>query len=179
MHAVVSLLPQPYYARLESIWDDLEQSLGLRGYHFAPYPHFTWQGGQGYDPERLRAVLESLAGQTAPFPVRTNGLGLFTGEQPVIFIPLVKTAELTALHRKIWQALEPAGSGFSSYYHPDNWVPHISLAFLDVTPANIGALMERLAFHSYNWNMQIENFAFLNQPEGEAAKLEYSVPLRG
>ncbi len=181
MDAVVSLLPQPYYARVQSIWDDLERVLGLHGYHITPYPHISWQIAKTYDRERLRSTLQELAARQAPLPIRTGGIGIFTGEYPVVYIQVVKTPELLVFHARVWETLQAAGSGISSnsFYAPEQWMPHISLAFLDVTMENIGPLMQRLAFHSYNWMMSIDQFAYLYQPEGEEARLVFSVAFGG
>lgn len=176
MDGIVSLLPPPYYARVESIWDDLEQALGLSGYQFTPYPHFSWQIASTYAQDGLRTALQDLAAQTSSITIRTTGIGLFTGDHPVVYIPIVKTMEMVTLHQRIWDALQSTGSGISPYYAPGAWMPHISLAFLDVTPANIGPLMERLSFNSFTWSMTIDHFAYLYQPEGIPATIPFTVP---
>ena len=39
------------------------------------------------------------AGQSAPFVVRSAGLGLFTGLAPVLYLAVVKTDNLMKVHR--------------------------------------------------------------------------------
>ena len=86
---------------------------------------------------------------------------MFSGVKPVIFIPLVKSPQLIEFHQKIWQRLESCGTGISPYYNPENWLPHISLAYSDVTQENIGQVMESLAFRTFNWTFEVNNFVYI------------------
>ena len=96
---------------------------------------------------------------------------MFSGVQPVIFIPLVKSPQLIEFHQKIWQRLKSCGTGISPYYSPDNWVPHISLAYSDVTQENIGLVMESLAFRTFNWAFEVNNFVYIHEPDGEVGTI--------
>ena len=49
MHGLVSLLPEPFYAQVESIWRELERDFGLTGIRVTPFPHFSWEGVEDYD----------------------------------------------------------------------------------------------------------------------------------
>jgi 2'-5' RNA ligase len=40
-------------------------------------------------------------------------------------------------------------------------MPHITLAYEDVTPQNIGAVMQMLAFERYDWEMWIDNLTMI------------------
>lgn len=175
MHGIVSLLPQPYYGEVEKIWDQLGNDFGLNGIRVTPFPHFSWQIGEDYDERLLLDTLEKLSQQSSAFTVRTTGLGVFSGVQPVIFIPLVKSPQLIDFHQHIWQHLEAAGTGISPYYNPENWVPHISLAYGDVTPENLGTVMETLAFRTFNWEFEVNNFVYIYEPDGEVGTIRIRV----
>jgi 2'-5' RNA ligase len=176
MHGLVSLLPEPFYQQVEGIWQTLEGEAGLNGIRVTPYPHFSWQNAQDYDLERLQPILEQIASQTRPFAVRTSGIGLFCGEQPVIYIALVKTLELMRFHSMVWDSILGTSSAASPYYSPGNWVPHISLAYGDVTIENIGQTMKSLAFQSYAWEMQVDNFAYIYEPQGAIGQIRFRIP---
>lgn len=176
MQGLVSLLPEPLYQKVEGIWQTLESEAGLNGIRVTPYPHFSWQIAEDYNLERLRPILEQIASQTKPFSVRTNGIGLFCGESPVIYIALVKTLELVRFHSKVWESTLGTSSTASPYYSPGNWVPHISLAYGDVTVENIGQAMKKLAFQSYAWEMQVDNFTFIYEPQGEIGQIRFKIP---
>lgn len=176
MHGLVSLLPEPFYQQVESIWQSLENELGLRGIRVTPYPHFSWQIAEDYDLDRLQPILEQIASHTKPFPAYTTGIGLFTGVRPVIFISLVKTPELMRFHSLVWERVLGTSTAASPYYSPENWVPHISLAYEDVTRENIGEVMKKLAFRSYSWEMQVDNLAFICEPQGVIGQLRFKIP---
>jgi 2'-5' RNA ligase len=176
MHALVSLLPEPFYRQVERIWQSLESEVGLRGIQVTPYPHFSWQIAEDYDLERLKPILEGIASQTKPFQVRTTGIGLFTGPRPVVYISLVKTLELMRFHSLVWESTLETSTTASPDYNPGNWLPHISLAYADVTLANIGAVMKILAFQNLEWEMKVDNFAFIYEPQGAIGQLRLKIP---
>jgi 2'-5' RNA ligase len=175
MHGIVSLLPEPYYSRVFSIWDELETRYRLNGIRATPYPHFSWQIGQHYPAQELKRAMQSIAAETAPLKISTAGLGVFTGRSPVLYIPVVKTAALDALHIRIWERFTTFGEGISSDYSPMAWMPHISLAYLDLTAANIGPVLADLTQHYFTWDMYIDNIAFIYQPSGKTGQLRLSV----
>lgn len=176
MDGIVSLLPQPHYDRVLVIWQKLEDTCAVRGAQITPYPHFSWQIGERYDLNRLEGTLRHWASRNHPLRVSSTGLGLFSGNQPVIYIPVVKTAELIAFHQSLWQALEGCGTGISEYYSPLNWVPHITLAMADVTSINLGKVMDLLAFENFNWTWEVDNLTFVRQ-SAETAEEIFTIPI--
>lgn len=102
MHGLVSLLDKKHYALVEEIWQELEIDCRLKGIHVTPLPHFSWQIAEDYAWEALENALQELAFEAEQFKVRTNGLALFTGEEPVVYIPVVRTKELSRFHEMIW-----------------------------------------------------------------------------
>jgi 2'-5' RNA ligase len=175
MDGLVSLLPEPYYQRVESIWNELKDTFQLTGILVTPYPHFSWQISENYDDERLKEVIRQLASEAQRFSVRTSGIGIFSGPQPVIYIPIVKNRALIEFHARIWERAAPTavGGSPSPYYHPDHWMPHISLAYSDIHENNIAKVMTYLAFKSYDWEMEIDNLSFISEPSGTIGQLKY------
>jgi 2'-5' RNA ligase len=136
-------------------------------------PHFSWQIAGNYDFASLEAALKDLASEIQPFTVHTAGLGLFTGSRPVVYIPVVKDRKLLSIHERIWNTAYKFSQEASPYYDPTFWMPHISLAYEDITPQNIGPLMETLAFRSSTWKMTIDNIALIFEPDGEIGALKF------
>jgi 2'-5' RNA ligase len=177
MHGLVSLLPEPFYTQVESTWQELERDFGLTGIRVTPFPHFSWQVVQDYDWERIADVLQDIAQQTSPLPVHTTGLGLFTGDKPVIYVPVVKSAELMRLHQLVWERTAEVSTGQLAYYAPEAWMPHVSLAYEDVHRGNVGRVMEHLAWQSFDWEMVVDNIALIYEPTGEVGTLRYKFEL--
>jgi 2'-5' RNA ligase len=179
MHGLVSLLPQPYYEMVEQIWGDLEKRFSLSGIRVTPLPHFSWNIAEDYPPEKLEPAMREVASQLPPLRVHTGGLGIFTGPSPVIFLPVVKTPSLTRAHQIIWDRFQSVATDLSPYYSPENWIPHISLAYQDVTSANIGVVIEYLASQVSTWEMTVDNITFIYEPTGAVGSLNFCFPLTG
>jgi len=179
MHGLVSLLPTPYYEQIELLWQELESQYDLRGIHVTPLPHFSWQIASDYDIEELESIIKGIAKVTPPINVHTTGLALFTGLHPVVYVPVVKDADLFHLHTLIWKDVQPAAEGLSPYYSQLDWMPHISLAYQDVSMENIGDVMQNLSFRSYDWEMIVDNISLIYEPDGEIGALKFRVPLGG
>jgi 2'-5' RNA ligase len=177
MDGLVSLLPQPQYDQVHQIWQNLQEKFGLRGIYVTPYPHFSWQIASQYPEDQVESAMNELAHNLKPFTVHTTGLGVFTGGEPVIFIPVVKDAQLVNIHRTIWEKISPIGVQTNPLYNPDHWVPHITIAHQDVTPENIGGVMQLLAFQSFNWEIRVDNLTLIQEPDGCVGEIKYKINL--
>jgi 2'-5' RNA ligase len=93
----------------------------------------------------------------------------------VIYIPVVKNEVLINFHTHLWELAAPTAirEAPSPYYHPDQWMPHISLAYMDVNLDNIGRVMTHLAFKSFSWEMEVNNLAFISEPAGTIGQLKF------
>jgi 2'-5' RNA ligase len=172
-------LPEPFYRQVEDLWERLDALYSLRGIRVTPYPHFSWQIAEDYDFTRLEPALRAIATTAEPFRVFTTGLGIFSGPRPVIYIPLVKTSALMSFHTMVWELCQPAGRNASPFYHPQSWIPHISLAYSDVHEQNIAAVMQDLAFQSFNWDLRVDNIALIYESDGTTGTLRYNFPFEG
>ena len=166
MDGIISLLPPPFYQQVEALWDELEDSFALKGVRITPFPHFSWQIAENYDQAGLALTLKQIAARGIEFMAQTSGLGIFSSPQPTLYIALVRNPLLTRFHQQVWKAVEPLSTGASPYYRADNWVPHITIAYLDLTPQNIGALIQNLAFREFNWQFAVNNVGYISQASG-------------
>ncbi len=167
MNGVVSLLDPEHYALTEALWAELAGALGLRGVYATPYPHFSYHVAAGYDRARLQSALQQATAGAQAFMVTTAGLGVFTGPAPVLYLPVVRTPELSAFHARLWPALEAAATGSVPYYAPPNWVPHITLGFGDLTPATLAQALTLLGGRDFNWEIHVDNLAYVDDADGQ------------
>jgi 2'-5' RNA ligase len=163
MNGIASLLTDPHKTQVEAIWQELEEKCGLIGVRTTPFPHFTYQVVETYDQARLEPILREIAQQAQPFTIYSTGLGLFTGQEPVIYLPLVKNDLLLHFHKVIWDRTTEVAQGISPYYAPELWVPHITLGLSDITNLNLNCAMQALAFGDFNWQINVDNLAFIGQ----------------
>ncbi len=167
MIAFDSLLDTRSNRQVREIWDWLEIHCGLAGIRTTPLPHFSWQSAENYDLSLIRPALEKLAGELTPFGVKTAGLGIFTGKEPVLYISLVKTGKLLEVHQRIWETMTPFAQEVNPLYAPGQWIPHVTLAYQDISPEKLSCAIKDLAFLPIEMEMVIDHLAILFQSEGK------------
>src|SRR5260370_23587980 len=161
MHGIVSLLDNEHYQLVEDLWAELEPELSVHGVYITPYPHCSYHVAQHYDVDELESILERITSNIPTRQVRTSGLGIFTGAGPVLYIPVVRSQELTELHQELWEVIPTADSGVQEYYHPDQWMPHITIGFGDMNKDNLSRIIPWLAERTFNWEITINNLALI------------------
>jgi hypothetical protein len=178
MEAVISLLDVQHEWLVEALWAELADTFGLRGVSITPYAHFSYQIAQRYAVADLEPVVRRVAAATAPFTVETAGLGIFTGAQPVLYLPVARGPALARLQATLWRELAGTGTGVSDYYHPARWIPHITIAFGDTTPATLAAVTAHLSGRDLAWRITIDNLASIQVADGRQV-LGVRQPLTG
>lgn len=162
MQGVVSLLDDRHYARVEAIWEELGQKFDVRGMYVATYPHFSFQVAEQYDDAACENYLRELAARSRPFRVRTAGLGIFTVANPILYIPVVRSPALSALHGEIWRGVRQAVPGsVAHYYNPDEWAPHVTLAQGDIDPDKLAEIVRSLSRRNFHWELTVNNLAVI------------------
>lgn len=179
MHALVTTLPEPYYSQVESIWDNLEEKYNLKGIRITPIPHFSWQVADAYPEEEILKMMDAIASETRPFDARIKGIDFFIGQNPVIFLKVLKDQNLIKLHLKIWKEFFFTAKGPSLLYSPPLWRPHISLTYQDLTWKSMKEIYSYLKAQDFNWEFEVNNLALVCQAGDAVGKLKYQVQLTG
>lgn len=167
MHGVVSILDEPHYRRVEELWAELADRFGLRGVYATPFPHFSYQVAEAYDLEQAAPILQRLARQTNPFLVHTSGLGVFTGPEPTLYVPVARSPLLAKVQAKLWAAVSPTAAGIVDYYLPERWIPHITLGSGDITRKKLPDIVNWLNDQSLNWTIPVNNFSLIHDATPE------------
>lgn len=173
LYGIITPLPEPQHSEVFRLWEDLEQVCGLRNFWEMPVPHFSWVGMLGFDTEEVRQGLQEIAAQAKPFTARVSSLGIFPGANPVVYLALVKDEPLLRFHEMVWQRLATHLEQPNLYYTPSAWVPHITLAMGEFTPANLGCLIERLAFRTWDWEFLVARIGLISHPPGPVMSFEF------
>ena len=53
------------------------------------------------------------------------------------------------------------GSGVADYYHPDNWLPHITIGFGDIDRDNLAEIVRFLIGRELNWEIKVSNVTYI------------------
>ncbi len=183
MYGIVSLLDDTHTGRIEQLWALFSERFGVHGAHKTPIPHISYHVAMGYDLPTLKTILSELARQVQPFTLRTNGLGLFTGTNPVLYIPVLEDAPIISLHRQIWQdaQITKIADAPRAYYQPGEWRPHITLTEGDIDHHNLPDVIRLLSQHDFLWHIPINNLAIIGggNDDHDIHGLIQSYPLGG
>lgn len=166
MQGIASILDREHSNQIERLWDELEREFGLK-YACVAYPHFSYQVAEHYDIARAELALRDLANNTAPFTISTSGLGIFTGDSPVLDVRVVRTPHLNAIHQQIVDLLAPFTMGdHTRHYGAGHWLPHITLAMGDLTHDVLPDVVRLLSRRSFTWDISIDNIALVLDARG-------------
>ena len=161
MHGIVSLLDDQHYQLVEDLWAELKREFAVEGVYITPYPHFSYQVASDYNIVVLEDILRTFAADHTPFQARTAGLGIFTGPQPVLYIPVVRSPELTLFHQTLWERIDRVGNGIQACYHPDQWMPHITIGFGDMSSEKLSQIVRYLGERDFHWEITVDNVALI------------------
>lgn len=162
MDGIASLLDEQYYRQVESLWAELEREFFVRGVYTTPYPHFSYHVARHYDLDKVIPVLQRISSNITTFQVRTSGIGIFNGASPVIYIPVVRSLELSQLHEELWNELSEVGQGIQEYYSPAQWMPHITIGFGDINGDNLSTIVQWLNGRDFTWEFTVDNLAIIH-----------------
>ncbi len=177
MHGVVSLLDDKHYALVEHLWDELETELGARGLYNTPFPHFSYHVAEGYDVHLLESILPRVVSGCATFRVRTAGLGVFSGDHPVLYVAVVRSPALSALHQRLWRELAGGSAGTVDYYHPERWMPHITLADGGVLKDHLPDVVRMLNARTFDWEIEVTNLSLIyDAGAAQEVRLRFDLP---
>jgi len=157
MYAIISELDKRSSAQVIEFWETLCEACGLRGIYDIPTPHFTWFAAENLDVEKAKPIISQIVENQEPFEIRTFGLGVFSGDHPVLYLPMVKTRQVLDFHDEIWEKLRPFSSDTQLYYSPWLWVPHITIALKDLTRDNLTCAINAIAFEPIELINQVTN----------------------
>ncbi len=90
-------------------------------------PHLTL-GMIPYEKQHnFRNALEAFAKRLSLTPVNIPHFGFFTAPSTILFLGVTMTDALYTLHRQFYKELHEY-IDLESYYIPDQWIPHVTLA---------------------------------------------------
>ncbi|MEP7216108.1 MAG: 2'-5' RNA ligase family protein [Anaerolineaceae bacterium] len=178
MPGILFLLDEANRDRIERLWDQIEREFDVAKGYPGALPHFTLHLANSYDLEATQAELEDIANARAPFDVTTTGLGVFTGELPIVYIPVIRTRTLDDLHLRLYRSLGPHCSGHVPYYAPASWMPHISIGQVNIAPHMLSSLLAWLSHQPLSWEMSAATLA-IGENSASGIELLGTFPLRG
>ena len=166
MYAIISEFDMESTRAIRDLWQQLCKLCGLKEIYHLPTPHFTWMLADDMDIDRVSALINQIAGMHESLSIQTFGLGIFTGQTPVLYLPIAKTSSVLQLHQKIWEKVQPFSDGMHQYYSPSSWIPHITLALKDLTQEKLSCAMSEIAFRTLELSCTAELLALVAYKNG-------------
>ncbi len=168
MQAIATLLNPSVHQKTLEPWQALEKTCGLSGIKVPNDPHLSWFVAEKFDESAVKQEFSVFARELEEFEIHTNGIGLFTGERPILYIPVVKTKQLLDVHAKIWNSLSSYGENLTDFYSPENWIPHITITSDDSSLIDLGCILSALMHVDLKMKIPVDNLALIFSEESSA-----------
>ena len=179
MHAIISRLDPDTTSIVNNLWQKLFDECGLNAIYTIPTPHVTWFAADKINLDRSKPLLSKIAEETQEFTLHTFGLGIFSGENPVLYLPMVKTSEMIRLHCEIWDQVAQYAQREKLYYSPSMWVPHITLALKDLTRENLACAVNAIGFEPIELYVVIDNLIVAEYEETHIGEMLFQYEFKG
>lgn len=163
MLAITSLLDPKHSDLVNNIIIDFEKEFGLKKVQATPLPHITYLIAETFHIGLLKNYLSRLCDTVRPIHAYSTGIGVFPGEHPVIYIPVLRTQPLNKLHSQLFQDISKMSIQVGPYSKPQLWLPHISLALGDVTNDMMTPIFQYLAHYTFDWEIVLDNLSIFRE----------------
>jgi 2'-5' RNA ligase len=167
MYAIASLLDTDGDGQAQQLWQVLKTDCCEAGVNLSSNPHISWVGAQKYDLDGLSKKLRQFIQSFETLEVTTTGLGIFTGLAPVLYLAVVKTEALLKMQRRIHNLCGGFADDEILYYRPENWVPHISVAYRDVQLDTLVCAIRSLALKNLTFTIKLQSMDILYDLDGK------------
>jgi 2'-5' RNA ligase len=169
MLAITSLLDTKHSDLVNTIIHDFEKEFGLKQVQATPQPHITYLIAETYNLNLLKDYLLRLCYRQQPIHAYTTGIGVFPGEHPVIYIPVLRTQPLNKLHAQLYHDISKMSMEIGPFTKPKLWLPHISLAVGDTSPDMLTPIFKYLSRYTFDWEIMLDNLSLFTESKSGVA----------
>lgn len=179
MYAIITELETDIAIRIHQIRADAVEACGKDPSPLLWPLHLSWQGADTYPLHEAQDRIRMISKTFAPVTTHVDGVGVFTGPEPILYLSVTRTPELSALNATLWEALTPLAENPNINYSPDTWVPHITLVYGSSGSADILAcLLSKLITTPLHLEISLDHL-LLGFYRGEEHGSEFRLPLSG
>lgn len=179
MYAIISELDHATNHAIDNLRSESFESCKLDNPKMKwPY-HISWQGAQDYELNQVEGRVRMIARTFGPLETWVNGIGIFPGVSPVLYLSVSRNPQLSALNATLWEALQPLARDINPYFSPEEWIPHISIFYGNQQSASaLGCAVEKILIKPIRFKLSIGHLSlgsFLDQEN----KTLFRYPLTG
>lgn len=165
IYALASILDLKTSRETEAKWAQIGECLLETGVQPTPLPHFSWHVAETYRVDEMMPPLTRLFTQINPIMVQIGGVGVFSGYRPIVYLPVIRTQEMSAFHYQLWQTVQPFCANPVPYYRPELWQPHVTLTGQQTDGDAICQIVSRLSFLSIRMSFLVDDLAMIYKDE--------------
>lgn len=167
INGIITKLPDFFQEEVTKIWNDFHQFFGISRIKTTSFPHLTWAIAKESDEKLVDEKLNIIRKNTFPFVLSTNGIGIFTGKRPAVYIQIKPSVQILKFQKELHETFSDHSDGLKKFYVPERWIPHISLAIEDIDSSNIGKVMEYLLPNTFKHDLRIETISLVRKEKGQ------------
>jgi hypothetical protein len=168
-YGIAALLDDASTAFIHAIWQDFEDEFGIKHPFANPVPHVTHLQAEKIQQDELEKALVTFAKNQAPYTLYASGLGIFTGEQTVVYVALIRNLHLNEIHSRLIESLYNTIDGMSEEHLVNYWMPHISLLVPGMVEEQLTDVMHFLAEQSFEREITVNRLALLDGSDKSAS----------
>lgn len=142
-------------------WDTIREVFDRAEVPITALPHFSWHVANEYDEDEVEGNLSNLVKGFEPFAINIAGIGIFTAEVPVLYLPVTKTPIVSKLHGELWTILKSHSSVINPYYDPQVWIPHVTLTAGGASNDAICRVITELAHIPTSMELIVDHLALI------------------
>ena len=148
---------------IRTIWKDIcDTGISTFLHHSTSIPHITLCIYEDVDDEKAFCAAVRTFKEKLKMPeVQLNGVGVFGGENKVIYLSVTATESLLKLQRDFYEHMAQFKSSAWPQYIPDAWVPHASVA-MQTDSKRVGEGVEIALKHFVPGIAKVEAFGVIH-----------------
>lgn len=177
MYAIISEIDEGSSEKVSQIWHHLCEVCGLEEIYKLPTPHFSWLVAEGMILDQAKSKVASMISRVPEISTYAFGLGIFSGNLPVLFLPMVKTMDMIKVHQEIWDQVGPHCSQLNMYYSPSLWMPHITLALKDLDKDKLACAVNAYAFEQIELTVTMTSIALAESEDKKIGNILHRFPV--
>lgn len=139
--------------------------------HITLQPPFKWEKNQ---LPQLKSTLKEFSRDQSAIPVTLSGFGAFPPR--VIYVHVEKTPKLLAIQKSLMDYLEKTLGLVDKVSKSRPFVPHLTVAFRDLSKSNFRAAWEVYKDQSFDYQFPVEQLTLLLH-NGKRWQIEEQFPL--
>lgn len=165
---IISLINVDLEHDVRSMWLKIREILIKNDLPIQEHPHFSWLVARNYNVDKTLRSLERIAKNVRPFKIALSGIGIFSGETPILYLPIVRTILLSSIHRKIWANCRDYAEELNPYYSSEKWIPHITVTYANKDTQSILGVTQEIISNPLRIEIEVTNFVLAYQNEEES-----------